>query len=101
MHILTQANENGLSVAPYVWILSGAAVEMVLNSTFVFLKVLFYQQLISRVQEGVPLPQLPRLLGVYPTMSTTPQLDHFADVWRGYGSAKQLQVVFNLHMMYL
>ena len=54
-------------------------------------------QLTSRVSEGESLPQLPRLLAVYPTVSSTPQLDVFADVWRGYGSVKQLQVLYSDH----
>ena len=38
------------------------------------------------------LSRLPRLLGVYPVVSSNPQLREFANTWRSYGSVKQLQV---------
>ena len=62
--------------------------------------VCVYIQLTSCVSEGASLPQLPRSLGVYTTVSNTPQLDDFADVWRGYGSVKELQVLYSDHMMH-
>lgn len=46
----------------------------------------------TKISEGVMLSRLPRLLGVYPVISTNPQLREFANTWRSYGSVKQLQV---------
>jgi len=75
-------------MAPYVWILSGVAAEMVYSiATLAFTPAcVLCVQLAYQVSEGTALPQLPCLLGVYPTVSSTPQFDEFADVWKRYGS---------------
>ena len=49
-------------------------------------------QLMTKISEGIILSHLPRLLGVYPVVSSNPQLSEFANTWSSYGSVKQLQV---------
>ena len=50
-------------------------------------------QLMTEISKGVILSQLPRMLGVYPVISSDQQLNNFAITWKGYGSQKQLQVM--------
>ena len=49
-------------------------------------------QLMTKISEGIILLHLPRLLGVYPVVSSNPQLSEFVNTWSSYGSVKQLQV---------
>ena len=58
---------------------------------------MYMLQLMNEISEGVILSQLPRLLGVYPVISSNPQLDEFANTWRSYGSVKQLQVQIEIN----
>ena len=47
-------------------------------------------QLMAKISSGVMLSQLPRgLLGIYPVLSSNPQLRGFANT---YGSVKEMQV---------
>ena len=39
---------------------------------------------------------IPRLLGIYPTITSTSQLTEFTDTWKKYGSEKQLQVIYSV-----
>ena len=36
---------------------------------------------------------IPRLLGIYPTITSNSQLTEFTEAWKKYGSEKQLQVI--------
>ena len=46
----------------------------------------------NRISKGNVLPYIPRLLGVYPIVSGNQQLTEFVELWKNYGSVKQLQV---------
>ena len=39
---------------------------------------------------------IPRLLGIYPTITSNSQLTEFTDTWKKYGSEKQLQVIYSV-----
>ena len=44
------------------------------------------------ITEGATVSYIPRLLAVYPVIPNSLQLREFANIWKSYGSVKQLQV---------
>ena len=48
--------------------------------------------MLQLITNGAIASYVPRLLGVYPVISNSPQLREFANTWKNHGSVKQLQV---------
>ena len=48
--------------------------------------------MLQLIANRAALTQVPRLLGIYPVVSSNPQLREFANIWKRYGSITQLQV---------
>ena len=54
--------------------------------------------MLQLITNSATLPRVPRLLGVYPVITSNSWLREFANIWKSYGSVKQLQVeLHNTH----
>ena len=53
-------------------------------------------QIMTRLATGNTVLHFPRLLGIYPTISSNSQFTEFTETWKNYGSVTQLQVFYNI-----